>query len=346
MTDEWHPRLHQAPLVTWPVPMDPSGRNGPTRGQAAGPRWRRTGRNLYAPAAVDGSTPEQRIVEAFARSRGRGVITGWASLRLHRAAYFDGLGIDARTAVPVPLVEGDARLRSTPEVLVLRDRLPAADIVLLNGVRCTIPERALLDHLARLDDLREAVVALDMTVAAQLTSIRRFAADLDRRPGARGSRLARAVLPLADEGSASPPESRFRLIWQLDAGWPQPLVNRDVFDLENRFLGRPDLLDPERGIVGEFAGAVHRHRSRHRRDVRREDLFRRAGLEYVEVVGADLHDRTLVVDRMEAAASRAGSRPRLWRLGRAAPPLDDLLDQRDAMIALAEQGTDGVTGPG
>lgn len=68
----------------------------------------------------------------------------------------------------------------------------------------------------------------------------------------------------------------------------------------------------------------------------REDRFRRAGLEYVEVVGADLHDRALVVDRMEAAAGRAGRLPRGWRLGPEPEPLDDVLDPRDAMIALAE----------
>jgi hypothetical protein len=293
------------------------------------------------PSSVDRSSPEQRIVEAFARSRGGGVVTGWAALRLHLATYFDGLGAHAGTPVPVPLIEGQARLRSTPEVLVVRSQVSDADIVLLRGVRCTTPERALLDHLARLDDVREAVVALDMATAAQVTSIRRFTAHLDQRPRARGTRLAREALPLAGEHSASPQESRFRLIWQLDAGWPRPLVNRDVLDLEGRFLGRPDLLDPERGIVGEFAGAVHRHRSRHRSDVRREDLFRRAGLEYVEVVGADLRDRALVVDRMEAAAARAGRQPRRWQLGPTPTPLDDVLDQRDAMIELAEQGTPG-----
>lgn len=39
---------------------------------------------------------------------------------------------------------------------------------------------------------------------------------------------------------------------------------------------------------------------------------------------------------MEAAAARAGRFPRRWRLGAAPVPLDDVLDQRDAMIALAE----------
>lgn len=166
-----------------------------------------------------------------------------------------------------------------------------------------------------------------MTLAAGITSLRRLRGALPRRWD--------AALDLADEHSASPQETRFRLVWQLDAGWARPLVNHDVLDEHGRFLGRPDLLDPDRGIVGEYAGAVHRDRARHRRDVRREDLFRRAGLEYVEVVGDDLHDPVLVVERMGAAAARAGRLPRRWRLGPAPAPLDDALDHRDAMNRLA-----------
>lgn len=290
------------------------------------------------PSSVDGQLTGQRIVEAYARGQGRAAVTGWASLWLQRAAYFDGRGRDGLTLLPVPILERGARLRSTSEVLVLRDQVPEGELVVRYGIRCTVIERALLDHHARLDDVREAVVAIDMAAAAHQTTLRRFGDYVARRGGARGTPLARSALALADEHSASPQEPRFRLVWQLDAGWARPLVNRDVLDLEGRFLGRPDLLDPDRGIVGEFAGAVHRSRARHRRDVLREDLFRRAGLEYVEVVGADLADVPLVIDRMEAAAARAGRQPRRWQLGPPPVPLDDLLDQRDTMIALSMQG--------
>ncbi|MEV5001134.1 hypothetical protein [Nocardioides sp. LML1-1-1.1] len=307
--------------MTWPCPVDPSGVAGPTRGEAAGPRWRRTSRGRYVPATVDGTRPEQRVVEAYARTDGAGAVTGWAALWLHGAAYFDGAG------APVPLVEGRRRLRSTPQVRVLRALLPDDQVLTRRGVRCTVPERALRDHLAG-TGLREAVVAIDMAVAAGITSRRRLRGVLPRR--------WETALDLADEHSASPQETRLRLVWQLDAGWARPLVNRDVLAEDGRFLGRPDLLDADRGIVGEYAGAVHRDRARHRHDVRREDLFRRAGLEYVEVVGDDLRHPALVVERMEAAAARAGRLPRRWRLGPAPVPLDDRLDHRDAMDRLAD----------
>lgn len=319
------------------MPVDPTGRAGPTRGQAAGPGWRRAGCNLYVPDVVVAGLPEQRAIEAFALTGGRGAVTGWAALRLWGAAFFDGLESDGLTRVPVSVVQGGARFRATPEVHPCREALDRADAVPRHGIACVRPERALLHEILRRGNLREAVVAIDMAAAGQVTSISRFDAHLEARAGERGVALARRALLLANEHSASPQESRFRLIWQLEAGWEPPLANRVLLDPDGQFLGKPDLFDPVRGVVGEFAGADHRSRERHRKDVGREDRFRRAGLEYVEVVGADLGERGLVVDRMEAAGRRAGRLPQCWRLGPAPPPLDDVLDQRDAMIELHQQ---------
>lgn len=336
MDDHWQPTVRRVPRLVGPVPIDPRGIEGPTRGAARGPRWRRTSHHLYVPAHVADDVPEQRILEAFAVSGGRGAVTGWAALRLLGAAFFDGLAPDGRTRLPVSVLQGGARFRATELVHPSREAFAFDEVVLRHGIRCVRPERALVHEVVRRGDLREAVVAVDMALAGEVTSIRRIEAHLTTRAGERGVAVTRRALALASEGSASPQESRFRLVWQLDAGWGAPLVNRAVHDLAGRFLGRPDLIDPERGVVGEYAGADHRARARHRKDVRREDLFRRAGLEYVEVVGADLRDRTLVVDRMRAAERRTGLLPRRWRLGAAPLPLDDVLDHREAMIAQHE----------
>ena len=86
----------------------------------------------------------------------------------------------------------------------------------------------------------------------------------------------------------------------------------------------------------EFDGAEHRTRERHRRDVRRLDDFQRAGLEIATFVGADLDDERLVVERLRATRARAGRLPRTWCLAPPGPSLDERLDDRDAMIALAE----------
>lgn len=107
-----------------------------------------------------------------------------------------------------------------------------------------------------------------------------------------------------------------------------------MHDLAGRFVARPDLLDPVRGVVGEYQGAHHRSRARHARDVRRADALRQLGLEYVEVVGADLDDTALVRARMYAAAGRARPERWTWTLGPEPESLDDLLGQRDALADL------------
>lgn len=263
-----------------------------------------------------------------------GAVTGWASLRLLGGNFFDGLDRDGRTRLPVPIAAATDRLAAHPDIVRTRERLDASEVVIRHGIRCTDINRALFDEMRRRGELREAAVAMDMAAAAELTSVRRMRTYAEGRGGCNGLPLVLSALDLADEGSRSPAESRLRLIWELDAGWPRPLCNRAVFDLDGRLLGIPDLLDPDLGIVGEFDGADHREIGRHRRDVQREDAFRRAGLEYVEVVGADLHSSELVVGRMEAARARAGKMAKGWMLeqtGRCERDLtlDERLDLRD-----------------
>ena len=121
-----------------------------------------------------------------------------------------------------------------------------------------------------------------------------------------GVRQVTRALELTDARSCSPRETTLRLIWRLDAGLPAPRCNWPVADADGRFIGSPDLLCEEVGVVGEYDGAEHRTRRRQRDDVRRDDLFRRVGLEPFRVVGADLEDVPLVVDRMRAG--RPGTR--------------------------------------
>ncbi len=307
LMDDWQPRApHPGPL-TWPVPLDPSGRAGPTRGQARGRAWRRTSHGLHVPSSVTDDRVEQRIVEAAGRLRRRGAVTGWAALRLHGAGYFDGLARDGRTRLPVPLAAGTSRVGSAS-----RWALDASEVVERHGVRVTTVQRALLDELRRLaPDLREVVVAIDMVLAARLASL----SGLRRHLSA-----ARAVPPvvwealrLSDEHSLSPQETRLRLIWVLDAGLPPPLSNPRVYStVSARFVGMPDLLESDTGMVAEYDGGMHRTPARHRRDTSRLDRLADAGLEVCTVVGADLFDVRRVVARLRATYSRAGQRQASW----------------------------------
>lgn len=258
------------------------------------------------PTSADAGTPEQRILEMSVLLPECGAVTGWAACRWRGAGYFDGLKPDGSTPVPVALAVGPRHdLRDQAGMRVTRDRLDPHEASNVRGVRCATPERALFDEMRAAEDVRRSVVSMDMMAAAELTSISRMRAYCAARARWNGLPQVLAALALADEDSMSPSETLMRLIWVLDAKLDPPLVNQSVFDRQGRLLGVADLLDPVAGVVGEYDGAAHRGARRHRRDVMREDRFRRAGLEYFKVVSLDLADVGLVVDRMLTTRARA-----------------------------------------
>jgi hypothetical protein len=304
------------------------------------------------PADVDSTVVEQRILEQSMLLPSFGAVTGWASCRLRRAAFFDGLLPDGPTQIPVPLLIGPlGQLRPHEGVRLSRERLLHSEIVVVHGIRCARLDRALFDEMRRVEDLREAVVAMDMMAAAELLSLRQMRDYVLEHPGWTGVPGVREALDLASEHSRSPNETRLRLIWQLDAGLPPPLINQPVFTRAGRLIGYPDLFDPVAGVVGEYDGAEHRRAARHSKDVAREEDFRRAGLEYFKVTGPDLRNVSLIVSRMHSTRSRALWLPperRAWTLDlpdgwEKGLTLDQKLEHRAVMAAFyAQQEREGV----
>ncbi|MGH3333949.1 MAG: hypothetical protein ACRDPJ_21865 [Nocardioidaceae bacterium] len=343
---KWSPTCPPPRDLVRPVPVDPTGANGPTRGQARGRRWRQSSYGMYVPAHVDAGVPEQRVLEQSVRLPKGGAVTGWGSCRLHQATFFDGLMPDGATPFPVPLCAGPrAQLLENGECTVSRERLPVSEVVRRFGIPCTVPLRALFDEMRSARDLREAVVAMDMMAAAELVSISQMCAYVAERAGWVGVEQVRRALRLADENSRSPNETRMRLVWQLDADLPRPLVNKDVFTVSGKFLGCADLFDPEAGVVGEYDGADHRGALRHSRDVLREERFRRAGLEYFKITGPDMSRPQRMVDRMHSTRARAKWLPERQRAWTIDPPpgwpvsrsLDDELELRRVMAEVYEE---------
>jgi len=124
----------------------------------------------------------------------------------------------------------------------------------------------------------------------------------------------RKALTLANARSRSPNETRMRLIWRIDGGFPEPRCNWPVADHGGRRIGRPDLLSDELAVVGEFDGGDHDRAQVRSSDAGKESAYRDAGLEVFRVMGPDLGNPRLVLGRMSAAVSRAAEaqRPRRW----------------------------------
>ena len=156
MSEQWS-TMPPGSTSSGPVRIDPAGRTGPTKGQAQGPRWRRTSEGLYVPAAVDDALVEQRIVEQGARLT-RGAVTGWAALRLLGGGYFDGLARDGRTRCPVQIAANGDRIAPSREADVRRVAVAEEDVVIRYGVRCASAERALFDAVRWAATLEERVV--------------------------------------------------------------------------------------------------------------------------------------------------------------------------------------------
>ncbi len=214
---------------------------------------------------------------------------------------------------------------------MVEDRIPPDEVVIVHGMPCARIERALYDEMQRIGEVREMAVAAGATYAARLTSVKRMRLYAATRRWYRDVRTVKEAVEMSCEGCRSPQEDRFRIVWEYTSGWGRPLRNRTILDLDGRFIATPDLLDPIRGVVGEYAGADHRDIDRHGIDIEREADLRAVGLEYVEVVARDLRDPARVVRRMEQALARAVHLERRWRIGPAPrPTLDEILDRRDA----------------
>lgn len=280
MPHRWDPIAPPVAGLVVPVRFDPTGLAGPTRGQARGPGWRITSPGLAVPASVTDGLVEQRIVEAHARAGPGAVVTGWAALRLHGGNFFDGLARDGVTHLPVPIAANGERLASDARTSVVRDLVPPDEVVVIHGIRCAKVERALYDEMQRIGEVREMAVAAGAAYAAQLTSIKRMRIYASTRRWYRDVRLVKEAIEMSVEGCRSPQEDRFRQVWEFDARWGRPLINRTILDNDGRFVAIPDLFDPVRGVVGEYAGADHRDIDRHEADVDRAADVRRVGLEW------------------------------------------------------------------
>jgi hypothetical protein len=337
----WQPCCTRPDDLVLPLRVGTPG--GPTRSAVRGRGWRRTSPGFYVPSDVDPAPVEQRILEQSVRLGDDGGVTAWAALRWYGAAYFDGLADRGRRQLPVPLLVLGRNVRPGPGFAPSWEQFAPSERRIVAGLPCASVQRALFDEMRRTGSVRDAVVALDMAAAAKLISVALMTIYVTHRPAWTGVPMVRKALALATNDSKSPPESRMRLVWQVDAALPEPVCNQPLFSRSGQLLGSPDLLDPVSGTVVEYDGADHLVEDRRRHDLDREALFRDHGLEYLTVVAGMLSDRERLAGRMRAVRGRsrfAAPEDRRWTLEHPPwfePPesLDHLLERAGLADELA-----------
>lgn len=286
-----------------PVRRDRSGLAGPTPWAARGPGWRRSGRGWYVPSRIE-LTTDQRILEAAVQLPDHGGVTGWAALRWRGARWFDGTGPTGLERA-VPLVTAGSHIRAQPGVLVSKERLDPLDIVVVDGIRTTSEVRSAWFEMRYAYDETEAAVVLSMAAYDDLVSLDEMADWTWLHPGWTGTPRCRGGLALAVENAWSPQEVKVHAVWQADAELPRLLCNQPVFDRRGAHVVTPDLLDVEAGLAIEYDGPTHLQVAARAKDIGREEIYRRHGIELLRVLAPHLADRWALVERMQQARRRS-----------------------------------------
>jgi hypothetical protein len=301
------------PGLVAPVRVDPSGVEGPTRGQARGRTWRTTTRGLVVPCDVL-ATSQQRTLEASAVLGENEAVTGWAALDWQGARWFDGTydGVELRD---VPLV-ARRHLLEQPGFSVSQEFLNPRDIVTVDDLPITPAVRSVVFEMRRADSLGDAVVALDMACYSDLVSLAEVSAYLSQLGPVTGIQQARDALAEGDENSWSPRETQMRGVWTRRAGLARPLCNAPVFTTDGRHVGTPDLIDPRLGLIGLYNGRDHLTLVGATHDRDQEAAYRDLGLEPVTMLATDWAEVSAFVARVHEAVARTRERPdvRGWTL--------------------------------
>lgn len=286
---------------------------GISKGQLAGPGWSAPYRGVHRPMSWRPEpSPRQRILDVAELLPEGAAIGGWAAAHLLGAVELDGRGRAGLGREPVPVIlPPPVLIRAREGIRRWRSRLDPGDVVLVDGVPCTSPARTGFD-LARSHPLRDGVVCLD--VLGRQVGL----SPVDVLDYARAHRRWRGlprVLPavrLADPRAASTGETRFRLVWVLDAHLPPPEVNPSILGSGGHLLGIGDLLDPEAALLGEYDGRDHRALAAHVADNAREEWLEDAGLVVVRASSPDVtrEARARTVHRLRSAYRRGRARDR------------------------------------
>jgi very-short-patch-repair endonuclease len=247
-------------------------------------RWRAIHRGVYAIAGVP-STAEQRIIAAVLAY---GPIAVAASLS---AAWLLGLLERPREAVCLVLPAGQHRKRIRGTQL-MQVALTKSDVRTIKGIRCTAPERTIVDLAAVLSE-RALEAALDDAVQLGLTTVpkvRRYIRErnLGHRPG------MKVLRRLLEDRTAGVPQKELEKLFLRKlraAGLPDVIRQHPC---GTRFI---DVAYPDAKLAIELDGLRdHFSADAFKKDRRRQNEIVLAGYTVLRFTWEDVRDRWPTVE--------------------------------------------------
>ena len=214
------------------------------------------------------------------------------------AAVVSHVTAAALGGVALPLQPEDRRIhltvstgsavRARQDRSIHRSPLLDGDVTRQRGFPTTTPARTWRDLACVLEP--PALLAATDQLLGMGCTILDLRTQLARRPSGRGSARARSVLPVADPRAESPMESVLRWLLHV-AALPRPVLQHDVLDAGGRFIGRADLAWPDRKVLVEFDGDIHRERDVFVNDLRRQNQLVPEGWVVLRFTSADVLGR-------------------------------------------------------
>jgi len=243
-----------------------------------------------------------RARAAWLYAGGAAVLAGPSAAAVLGARYLDG---DA----PAEMIRPRRGSRRTSGELVVRhEDLPAREQCRVHGMRVTSPARTAFDLGRDIAQQTDAVVVLDALFAATDVTVGQVQAVASDHPRLRGVRRLGEVLPLVDGGAESPQETRTRLLI-VRHGLPAPQTQVEVHDEDGRVRARLDMAWPRWKVAVEYDGAWHWEDERQRSmDIERHERLAALDWRIVRVTAEQLR-RTpaIVVGRIVAQLRAAGA---------------------------------------
>lgn len=269
-------------------------------------------RRVFTSVYVDAGVPDSLALRAAAVAK---VVPPGDVICLRTAAWLWGTDVLAmgghRQIPPVDVMGPSCSAAPRRGGCVGRTGpLPDGDVVWLNGVPVTTPARTAAD-LLRLLRRPDALASFDALLRETGVAKAEVAEVIGRFGRQRGVVQARHLLQLGDPRAESPQESRTRLRC-VDAGFPCPEPQINVFDPAGMFLARLDMgyRNLRKGI--EFDGdEAHRTRAQLRHDQARRKRVERVGWDLVVVTSEHVLSRRLMFEH--AIGELLQREPRLTR---------------------------------